>query len=89
MARVDLPAGWYPDPDEGGENWERYFDGTDWAEQTRDGPSVYEQRMLDIAERNYRGAHRVRVLLWMIVAVIVGVPLLIFVVALIFASIHG
>lgn len=32
----DVPAGWYPDPDDNGVS-QRYWDGNDWTEQTRPG----------------------------------------------------
>jgi len=36
----DVPAGWYPDPDDGGAS-QRYWDGDDWTERVRssDRPS--------------------------------------------------
>src|SRR3954447_7421026 len=34
VANDDVPAGWYPDPDDNGAS-QRYWSGDDWTEQTR------------------------------------------------------
>lgn len=85
---VSLPAGWYPDPDTDAAGLLRYFDGNDWTDHT----SVVDptqQRLLEIAERQYRGSHRVRVLLWTIVLVPVVVVVLAVLIVMIVAVING
>ena len=78
-----VPAGWYPDPDEGGENRLRWFDGRDWTETTAPGPTPHERRMLAIAERESRSWRKVRRLIWWPILAVIVFIVLAFLVALI------
>jgi len=54
---MEAPAGWYPDPQ--AEADERYWDGAEWTERTRQEQAVLEQSAATSVESAVRGSTQV------------------------------